>query len=61
MNRPKFLANVKLTDNYYKAQNPYEVAPSCNINLVELSRYARKQGKALSELSEEEIKQFLIA
>ena len=39
---------------------PYVNAPSCHINLLELSRYARKKGKKLADLSQDEVNQFLI-
>lgn len=49
----------KNTD-YYAPPNPYKNAPSCGIDLLELSRYARRQGKKLRELTEEEIDRFRI-
>lgn len=39
---------------------PYVNAPSCHINLLEFSRYARKKGKKLADLSQDEVNQFLI-
>ena len=45
---------------YYETPNPYVNAPSCHVNLLELSRYARKKGKKLVDLSQEEVNQFLI-
>lgn len=48
------------TDYYYAQPNPYENAPSCHVNLLELSRYARQCGKALIELTSEEVSRFMI-
>ena len=58
--KPKFLHNTILHPDYYKTPNPYVNAPSCNINLLELSRYAKKNGKKLTDLSHEELQQFAI-
>ena len=57
---PKFLEGVELNDSYYEPPNPYINAPSCNVNLLELSRYAKREGKKLAELSREEVSRFLI-
>ena len=32
-----------LSKGYYETPNPYVNAPSCHVNLLELSRYARKK------------------
>ena len=58
--KPKFLENEELPPSYYEAPDPYKSAPSCNVNLLELSRYARKIGKKLVELTKEEVLQFTI-
>ena len=58
--RSKFLECVELPDSYYETPDPYKSAPSCNVNLLELSRYARKNGKKLVELTKEEVQQFAI-
>ena len=60
MTKPKFLENEELSPSYYEAPDPYKGAPSCNVNLLELSRYARKIGKKLIELTKEEVLQFAI-
>ena len=49
-----------LSEGYYETPNPYVNAPSCHVNLLELSRYARKIGKKLVELTKEEVQQFAI-
>ncbi len=60
LERPKFLEGVELPNSYYETPDPYKSAPSCNVNLLELSRYARKNGKKLIELTKEEVQQFAI-
>lgn len=60
LERPKFLEGVELPNSYYETPNPYKTAPSCNVDLLELSRYARKIGKKLVELTKEEVQQFAI-
>lgn len=56
--KPKFLENKTVRDGYYSAVNPYVNAPSCNVNLVELSRYAKSNDKKLVDLTDEEVKKF---
>ena len=58
--KPKFIENSKVSESYYAKPNPYLNAPSCHVNLLELSRYAKKCGKKLVELSQEEVKKFSI-
>ncbi len=58
--KPKFMENSILCQNYYEQPNPYVNAPSCHVNLLELSRYAKKCGKKLIDLTQEEIKKFSI-
>ena len=58
--KPKFMENSTLSQNYYEQPNPYVNAPSCHVNLLELSRYAKKCGKKLIDLTQEEIKKFSI-
>ncbi|MCL2254497.1 MAG: hypothetical protein FWC09_08645 [Lachnospiraceae bacterium] len=57
--KPNFLTEV-IQDDYYKKPNPYVNAPSCHVNLLELSRYAKRNGKELAELSKEDVKKFTI-
>lgn len=57
--KPKFL-NGKMGASYYALPNPYVNAESCHVNLLEMSRYARKNGKKLVELTEEEVSKFSI-
>ena len=58
--KPKFMEKSNIDQNYYDQPNPYVNAPSCHVNLLELSRYAKKCGKKLVELTREEVKQFSI-
>ena len=54
---PKFLEN-NIPTGYYEDVNPYKDAPRGNINLLELSRYARKVGKKLYDLNKTEVQMF---
>ena len=58
--QPKFLENQILTQSYFEQPNPYVNAPSCHVNLLELSRYAKRCGKKLVELTQDEVKRFSI-
>lgn len=58
--KPLFLQPENIDESYYKTPNPYKNAPSCNVNLLELSRYARKTGKKLVELTVDEVAMFAI-
>lgn len=58
--RPKFMKKANMNSNYYKKPNPYVNAPSCHVNLLELSRYAKRHGKKLIELTQEEVNRFSI-
>ena len=42
---------------YY--EDPYKTAPVCKVNLLELSRYARKVDKKLVDLTKEEVERFV--
>lgn len=58
--KPRFMKNSEVNQSYYEQPNPYVNAPSCHVNLLELSRYAKKCGKKLVELTQEEVKKFSI-
>ena len=58
--KPKFMENARLNQSYYEQPNPYVNAPTCHVNLLELSRYAKQCGKKLVELTQEEVKKFSI-
>lgn len=58
--KPKFLEDTDIKPDYYENPNPYVNAPSCHVNLLELSRYAKKCGKKLIELTAEEVQKFAI-
>ena len=58
--KPNFYKEVQLTSSYYKQPNLYVNAPSCNVNLLEMSRYAKKSGKRLIYLSSAEVNRFAI-
>ena len=42
---------------YY--EDPYKTAPVCKVNLLELSRYARKLDKKLVDLTKDEVERFV--
>ena len=53
--------NCSVTSEFYNGEvDPYVLPPSCHINLLELSRYAKKMNKKLIELSQNEIDMFAI-
>lgn len=39
--KPKFMENLTIAPSYYEQPDPYANAPSCHVNLLELSRYAK--------------------
>ncbi len=47
-------------EEYMAPPNPYRNPPKSKLNLLELSRYARRVGKKIEELTAEEILQFKI-
>lgn len=57
--KPKFITG-KVEPGYYNKPDPYVNAPSCHVNLLELSRYAKKQGKKLADLTKEEVNRYSI-
>ena len=57
--KPNFLEE-NVQPGYYASPNPYVNAPPCHVNLLELSRYAKKTGKKLVELTKEEVDRFWI-
>lgn len=56
--KPKFMKKIKVDAQYYKEPDPYVNGPACPVNLLELSRYAWKRGKKLSDLTQEEVEKF---
>lgn len=56
--KPLFLENSTLSPDYYSKPDPYRNPPASNVNLLELSRYAKSVGKKLIELSKEEVERF---
>lgn len=49
--RLKFMENSTLHSSYYKQPPSICQCASCHVNLLELSRYAKKNGKKLVELT----------
>ena len=47
-------------EEYMAPPNPYKNPPRSKLNLLELSRYARRIGKKIEDLTAEEILQFKI-
>jgi len=58
--KPHFLKESQLTADYYKQPDPYVNAPSCHVNLLDMSRYAKKYKKRIADLSAEEVSKFAI-
>lgn len=50
--------NQSIVDSYISKFNPYENEPSIGIDLVALTRYAKKNGKTAKELNPKEISLF---
>ena len=50
--------NRNVVDQYIKMFNPYESRPSIGIDLVALTRYAKKNGKTVNQLSDGEVQLF---
>lgn len=48
--RPKFMENQVSAQSYFEQLNPYVNAPFCNVNLLELSRYAKNVERSWSSL-----------
>ena len=55
---PEFLKGEPLPKGYYDATNPYEDPSKSDVNLRELSRYARECGKRIVDLTKEEVGMF---
>ena len=58
--KPDFLKGENLSHSYYEKSDPYSNPVPTRINLLEMSRYAQRLGKKLSELTKEEVKKFEI-
>ena len=56
--KPAFLEGKTMPQSYYEKPNPYRNAPSCNMNLLSLSRYAKKLNKPMAQLNDKEIALF---
>ena len=56
--KPDFLKEENMSQSYYTKPDPYSNPVPTRINLLEMSRYAQKIGKKLSELTKEEVKKF---
>lgn len=58
---PKLLEGEPLPKGYYSPPDPYDDTPMCNVSLFELSRYVRRCGKPLVELTKEEVNKFRVS
>lgn len=58
--KPHFLKESQLTVDYYKQPDSYVNASSCHVNLLDMSRYAKKYKKRIADLSAEEVSKFAI-
>lgn len=50
--------NQTAVDEYLKSFNPYESRSSIGIDLVAITRYAKRNGKTVKELSPREVELF---
>lgn len=50
--------NRKIVEQYVADFNPYESRDSIEIDLLALTRYAKKLGKKLNELDQNELNEF---
>ena len=50
----------KVVRDYIQQYNPYEQAPKLGYNVAEMSRYAKKSNRKVSELSSDEIALFTV-
>ena len=57
---PRFLEEDNIPEGYFESPNPYQSAPSCNVDIGALARYARQQHKSVIDLTKEEVKKFAI-
>ena len=57
---PKFMEGEKLTTGYYDQPDPYKNPPKSPYNLRLLSRYAKKVGKKIVDLTKDEVSQFAV-
>ena len=46
---------------YYQKPNPYANAPASNINLYELTKYAKRIGKKIADMSYDEVQMFSVS
>lgn len=56
----RFHEGMKLDESYYAEPDPYKSAPSMNLDLPALARYAKKTGRQIVDMTEEEIDRFAI-
>ena len=55
---PKFLEGEELPEGYFDPPDPYKPLKSVRINLRELVKYAKEQGKDGWDLTKEEVDRF---
>ena len=57
---PKFLEGETLPSGYFDSPNPYKNPPQSKYNIRAMVNYALKNGKNITDLTKEKVKQFLI-
>lgn len=57
---PRFLEGEPLPAGYYDEPDPYSDPPASNYNFRAMVNYAIKMGKQVTDLTKEEVRQFLI-
>lgn len=56
---PKFLEGEILPKDYYATPDPYSLPDTGKYNLGGMVRYAIKHGKQVTDLTKEEVKEFI--
>ncbi len=58
---PKFMEGETLPPGYFDSPDPYRNPPKTKYNMRAMVNYALKNGKNVTDLTQEEVRPFLIA
>lgn len=58
---PKFMEGEALPPGYFDSPDPYRNPPKTKYNMRAMVNYALKNGKNVTDLTQEEVRPFLIA